>query len=104
MSTVVTSLRDAENQRQQALAQLQSEAGQPFQDEFRPGTFGCHELLDRTRLIADHIEKALLSHPACLQNQEWHQLAFEAAAALHDLYQRIGTAHFATADPTGPTE
>jgi hypothetical protein len=39
-------------------------------EEFLPGTFGCHELLDRTILLAEQVEKSILSHPACIQNRE----------------------------------
>jgi hypothetical protein len=99
MSTVAIALNEAETERKRALHELESESGRSSLDEFRPGTFGCHELLDRTHLIADQIEQALLSHPACLQNQDWYQLAFEASTALHELYQRIGAAHLATPDP-----
>ena len=84
-------LQNAENQRQRALLELEADSGRSRLDQFSPGTFGCHELLDRTHLIADHIEKALLLHPACLQNQEWYRLAYEASASLHELYQRVGS-------------
>jgi hypothetical protein len=104
MSTLVGALSDAESQRQRALLELETESGRSGLDEFRPGTFGCHELLDRTHQIADLIEKALLTHPACLQNQEWYQLAFEASAAMNELYQRVGAAHLGAPDPADASE
>jgi len=54
--------------------------------------------LDRTILLAEQVERTILSHPACIQNREWYELASEASAALHELYQRIGSEHL------GPTE
>jgi hypothetical protein len=62
-------------------------------EAFKPGTFGCHELLDRTSLVADMIERFVLSHPACAQNPNWYALAEQATACLRDLYQRIGAEH-----------
>lgn len=104
MCIAVRSLQDAESQRQQALLDLQSESGRSCLDEFSPGTFGCHELWDRTHLIADLIEKSLLAHPACIQSQEWYQLAYEASAALQELYQRVGAGHLARPEPSGVPE
>jgi hypothetical protein len=90
--------QDLENQRQRSLQELESESGPSGHEEFRPGTFGCHELLDRTNLLADQVEKVILSHPACLQNRDWYQLAWEASAALRELYQRIGSEHLRLSD------
>jgi hypothetical protein len=87
------SSRDLENQRQQSLQEYESQSAPSALEDFRPGTFGSHELLDRTSLLAEQIEHAILSHPSCLQNREWYQLAWEAFAALRELYQRIGSEH-----------
>jgi len=92
------SSRDLENQRQQSLQEYESQTAPAAIEDFRPGSFGCHELLDRTSLLADQVERAILSHPACLQNREWYQLAWEASAALRELYQRIGSKHFDPSD------
>jgi hypothetical protein len=54
---------------------------------------GCHELLDRTALVSDLLERHLLSHPACVARPEWYLLAERAAAALRELYQRVGAEH-----------
>jgi hypothetical protein len=67
--------------------------GPGWADGYRPGTFGCHELLDRTALLAELLERQLMTHPACVANAEWYRLAGQAAAALHELYQRVGAAH-----------
>jgi hypothetical protein len=66
---------------------------QNWEADYRPGSSGCHELLDRTALFADMLEQHLLEHPACLANPEWYLLAEQSAAALRDLYQRIGADH-----------
>jgi hypothetical protein len=56
-----------------------AECGQEWADGYRPGTAGCHELLDRTAMLADMLERHLLSHPACVANAEWYKLAEQAA-------------------------
>jgi hypothetical protein len=91
IDTEATQLIDS--QRQERLRALESEEGTARLEEFQPGTFGCHELLDRTILLAEQVENTLLSHPACIQNREWYELASEASAALHELYQRISSEH-----------
>jgi hypothetical protein len=89
---------DAEQDRQQRAAELSSEQGPDWREAYKPGSFGCHELLDRTSLAANMVEEYILSHPACVQDREWFALAERAAAALHELYQRIGTDHLDEAD------
>jgi len=58
-----------------------------------PGSFGCHELLDRTAMLGDSVEEYILDHPSCVQNPEWYALADQAVTALRELYQRIGAEH-----------
>ena len=79
--------------RQSRIAEMEVDHGPDWDDESRPGSFGCHELLDRTNLIANNLEEWILSHPACVQNAEWYALAERAASALRELYQRIGANH-----------
>lgn len=81
--------------RQQEIAELVADSGNDWAREFLPGTSGCHKLLDRTSMFADMIEHHLASHPACVANVEWYELAERAASALHELYQRVGAEHFA---------
>ena len=47
------------------------------------------------------VDQFVVSHPACLQNAEWFALAEQAAAALRELYQRVGAEHL-TADSLTP--
>ena len=49
------------------------------------------------------VDQFVVSHPACLQNAEWFALAEQAAAALRELYQRVGAEHL-TADGLTPTQ
>ncbi len=84
---------DVEKQRQMELNDVLAEHGLDWLKQFAPGTFGCHELLDRTLLAAEGVEENVLSHPACLQNPEWYALAEQAVGVLNDLYQRIGAEH-----------
>jgi hypothetical protein len=84
---------EAEQDRLQLVQELEAEHGARWTDECKPGTFGCHELLDRTNLVSDLVERHLLAHPACVRNPEWYALAEQAAAALRELYQQIGAEH-----------
>ena len=67
--------------------------GPDWAEQHKPGSFGCHELLDRTALAVDLLERYVLSHRACVQNPDWYRLAEKAADALHELYQQVGEAH-----------
>ena len=66
---------------------------------YAPGSAGCHELLDRTAMLADMVESHLVEHPACAARPDWHALAESAAAALHRLYQEVGAAHLTADEP-----
>ena len=89
---------DLEQERRDALANLIAEHGEDWLKEYEPSSFGCHELLDRTALVADLLERSVLWHPASIQNPEWFRLAERAVALLQDLYQRIGEAHLEDED------
>ena len=84
---------EAEHERRQLLDQLAAEHGPGWAEQYEAGSHGCHELLDRTALAADVVERYVRTHPACLQNREWFALAEQAAAALQELYQRVGATH-----------
>ncbi len=86
---------EIEKERQRQAAELTADCGGAWADEYRPGTPGCHELLDRTALLSDMLERHLLTHPACVANPAWFQLAEQAAAALRELYQQVGDEHLA---------
>lgn len=82
-----------EHDRLERLAEWADVEGPGWEEAFKPGSFGCHELLDRAHWLADLIERSLLNHPSCFQNPEWFALADRAASALCELYQRVGDAH-----------
>ena len=84
---------EVEKDRQEAINEMIAENGPNWTDQFAPGTFGCHELLDRTILMAEMVEQSVLEHPACAQNREWYALAERAVVALNDLYQAVGAEH-----------
>ena len=84
---------DTEHERQQLHDELAADHGPDWAAQYAPGSFGCHELLDRTALAADIVERYVRTHPACVQNREWFALAEQAVTALQELYQRIGAAH-----------
>lgn len=84
---------DYEQERQQLVRELCADQGPQWTEQYKPGSFGCHELLDRVSLTVDTIDRYILSHPACVQNPDWFALAEQAVAILHDLYQRVGAEH-----------
>jgi hypothetical protein len=86
-------LPETERERLQRINELIAEHGPLWLEEYEPGSFGCHELLDRASLMASLAETQLLSHPACIQDPEWFALADRAVAILGELYQRIGEKH-----------
>ena len=89
----MTKALDPEQERQQLMEEMATEYGVDWIERYKSGSFGCHELLDRTSVVADTVERYVLSHPACVQNQDWFALAEKAVATLWELYQRIGEAH-----------
>lgn len=93
MSSQSTKALDIERERQQCIEEMIAEHGPQWSKQYKPGSFGCHELLDRTSMAADIVEQYVLSHPACVQNQKWFALAEQAVAALRELYQRVGEEH-----------
>ena len=95
MSKEAQQVDDREEERQQRLAELLADNGVAWAEQYTTGSFGCHELLDRTAFVANILEEYVLSHPACIQNKDWFRLAKEAAGALHNLYQEVGEAHLA---------
>jgi hypothetical protein len=84
---------DVEQDRLRQVIELAAESGEAWADEYRPGSSGCHELLDRTALLTDMLERHIVEHPACVANSEWYLLAEQAAMALRELYQRVGAEH-----------
>jgi hypothetical protein len=88
-----------EQERQRHVDELVADSGPGWADDFRPGSHGCHELLDRTAMLADLVERHLLEHPACVANPAWYRRAEQAAAALRDLYQEVGAEHLAGQEP-----
>ena len=84
---------ETEQERQQLLDELAADHGPRWVEQYEAGSLGCHELLDRTALAADIVDRYVRTHPACVQNREWFALAEQALTALQDLYQRIGATH-----------
>jgi len=93
MSAGVELSGEIEKQRVKQVEDLTAEYGPQWEERYGPGSFGCHELLDRTCLLADQLESAVLSHPACIRNPEWYALASKAVDSLRELYQLVGAEH-----------
>src|SRR5262245_28793847 len=92
MNIPITPLAELERERQRLLDELKEE-GSDWAERYKPGSLGCHELLDRTALFAEMAEQCVVSHPASVLNPEWYSLAAQAVAILSDLYQRVGQEH-----------
>jgi hypothetical protein len=84
---------EVEQYRQQLLQQLSADSGEGAGTDYSPGSFGCHELLDRTALILALFEQQVVEHPACFQKPQWFALANEAVGVLSRLYQAVGGEH-----------
>lgn len=93
MTDIVPDAHAVEQNRLDAAAELVTDLGPGWADGFRPGTPGCHELLDRVNLFAKWLDDDLLRHPACVASPEWYALAARAAGAIADLYQKVGAEH-----------
>ena len=89
-------MNDAEQERQNLLKQIRLDLGENPQVKYGPGTFGCHELLDRTALILRLLEDEIIKHPSCILQPEWFALAREATTVVCHLYQKIGGEHLET--------
>ena len=85
---------------QERLALTATEQEPGWEDQYKPGSFGCHELLDRATLLGDMLEAQVLGHPSCALREEWHRLASHAVEALRELSQKVGAEHLA---PDGDT-
>jgi hypothetical protein len=79
-----------EQDRLRALADLEKDAGA----KFAPGTMGCHEALHMSNVLADTLDRQLLTHPAIILNPAWYARVGRACDELGTLYQEIGAAHF----------
>jgi hypothetical protein len=99
MSIESMSSSEVEEERQRQVRELSAESGDDWDEGFRPGSAGCHELLDRTTLVADMVERYVLEHPACVARPEWYRLAEQATAALRELYQQVGAEHLNVENP-----
>jgi hypothetical protein len=93
MSLETDRSNETERQRLQRMRELTAELGTDWEKQFAPGSFGCHELLDRTSLVLKMIEEFIANHPSCIGNAEWYALAEQAAEALGSLYQQVGSEH-----------
>lgn len=103
MSLDVNRSVDSDQARQCKVDEMSADHGPNWRQQFAPGSFGCHEILDRVARSAEQIERDILDHPACIANAEWYNLADEAATALHELYQRIGAIHLGCDDDRPPS-
>lgn len=82
-----------ETERLELAGELLADEGPEWAEKYKPGSYGCHELLDRTSQLMDSVDRFVLSHPACIADPGWFTLAEQAHAALFELYQSVGAVH-----------
>lgn len=102
MNLPVPETSETERNRLGLLAEIAEAHGPEWREHFQPGSFGCHELLDRAAWLADAVEELVLTHPSCALNPKWYALADQAAAALRELYQCVGAEHLGKDDEPAP--
>lgn len=85
--------RTVEGDRRELSVELSVENGPEWETPYKPGTFGCHELLDRVAFLSKSLDEFVVEHPACIRNADWYALARQASDALAELYQRVGSEH-----------
>lgn len=59
----------------------------------QPGTYDCHEALDRASIIMNLLDTQLLEHSAIIANPAWFKLVHDAHTHIFNLYQLIGAVH-----------
>jgi len=91
MNAITAAVDEVEAARQEYLEEFKAD-GEPAEQAV-PGTYGCHELLDRTAMLMTNVERYILEHPACVNNKEWFAMAYQAVDLLNELYQKIGAEH-----------
>jgi hypothetical protein len=101
MNVETVSAQHVEQDRQRQVRELAAVSGEQWSNEYQPGSAGCHELLDRTALLTDMLERHVLGHPACIARPEWYLLAEQAVATLRSLYQQVGSEHLGTEQAAG---
>jgi len=93
MNQLLQSADELEKLRQEYMADAKDGTAAEWDDASKPGSFGCHELLDRTALMMGNVDEYIVLHPACLNNREWFALALQARDALNELYRQVGEKH-----------
>ncbi|KJR42247.1 hypothetical protein MCHI_001856 [Candidatus Magnetoovum chiemensis] len=59
---------ETQERRQQLLTDLMNEYGHNFSKQYAAGSFGCHEILDRTAFIINSCYAAILIRAVFYQN------------------------------------
>jgi hypothetical protein len=63
------------------------------EQQFGPGTMGCHEAFHVSNMIVEMIQKELIEHSAVLIDPEWYALVQEAQDSLYQAYLHAGRLH-----------
>jgi hypothetical protein len=72
---------------------LLKELGDDERDRWTPGSFGCHELLDRIHIMTNQFESLVVQHNSCILQPEWFHEACRIRDQIDALYQKVGAIH-----------
>jgi hypothetical protein len=104
--TVRTSQRkEYEKQRRKELRERRKawqRDGISMEEQFGPGTHGCHEAFHVSHMIVELIQKELLEHSAVLLDPEWYAQVAEAQDSLYQAYLHAGRFHLDTPKENKP--
>ena len=85
---------DWEAERQSLLAEARDscplDEGETLEERFGPGSFGYHELLDRSYLLLSNWEEFVTAHPTTLIDPVRYRKAQEIAEAMAEFYSLVG--------------
>lgn len=62
-------------------------------NRYKPGSYGCHELVDRIYVLYDTLDSKVLDHPSIDFVEGWRELAQEAFDKLMELYRIVAIKH-----------
>src|SRR5262245_33278676 len=90
---------EVERAREHLANELAADSGAGWADAYRPGSPGCHELLDRASMLAEMLERHLVAHPACVANPARAALVERAARGVRELSRQVGAEHVGADQP-----
>lgn len=85
-------MSEREDDRLEQLEECKESYGEDFEETFKPGSFGFHELIDRASIMAN-IWDYVAEHPSCISDPDLYKDAQEIQMAIADFYQKAALKH-----------